>query len=94
MRLKTNAIGKLHYWMENTEVWASDHVKRTLSECARLSYGRRLGAFWDVKDSGDVVGMRERASQLCREQAFIIDTVFYCMRWCCDVDVDVCVRLL
>ena len=69
--LKTHAMGKLSYWMDNKEVWASDHYKRTLIECSRLKYGRALNRFWDVKDSGDTNSAKELAKHLCIEQGFI-----------------------
>lgn len=69
--LKGRAMGKLSYWMENKEVWAMDHAKRSLLASSRLHYGRLLNRFWDARDRGDLGASKDLAKRLCMEQGFI-----------------------
>ena len=69
--LKARAMGKLSYWMDNKEVWASDHKERSLLASSRLHYGRLLNRFWDARDSGDLETSKDLAKRLCMEQGFI-----------------------
>jgi ankyrin repeat protein len=71
--LKSHAMGKLKYWLENKEVWAQDHGKRTLLQCSRLSYGKLLAAFWDCKESGDTAGAQALAKQMCQREGFMVE---------------------
>ena len=71
LKLKANAMSKVHYWIDNKEVWASDHHKRKILDAARLVYGRRVNKFLDAKQSGDVNEIKMLARQLCIEEGFM-----------------------
>jgi ankyrin repeat protein len=71
LKLKANAMSKVHYWIDNKEVWASDHHKRKILDAARLVYGRRVNEFLDAKQSGDVNAIKMLARQLCIEEGFM-----------------------
>lgn len=68
-------MGKLRFWIENRDEWATDNVKRTFLEISRMSYGKMMNAFLDAKESEDESGMRLLALELCKDQGFLSESL-------------------
>ena len=64
-------MSKVHYWIDNKEVWASDHQNRKILDTARVVYVSRVIEFLDAKQSGDVNEIKMLACQLCIEEGFM-----------------------
>jgi hypothetical protein len=51
--LKRDALGKIEFWIDNRDEWATDHAKRSFIEVSRMHYGQMMEIFYHARESGD-----------------------------------------